>query len=124
MVYVCSSVRVCVCLKKQHKALHRYPALKVLLLGKLHSVLSSGPVIFHVRSSSPQHVSRRRKAPSVTQLLLSSIFQQTTQPFHFLHRVFYFSDSFTFHFCSPFFVVSSLSFPAFSLCRRSAVEIS
>lgn len=89
MVYVCSCLSVCVCLKEQHKAPHWYPALKVLLLGKLHSVLSFGPVIFHVRSSSPQHASRRRKAPSATQLLLSSISQQTTQPFHFLYRVFY-----------------------------------
>lgn len=125
--YRCAFFCGCLCLqlceglyvlKKQHKAAHWCPALKVLLLGKLHSVLSLGPEIFRVRSSSPQLVSGRRKAPSATQLLISSIFQQTTQPLHFLYRVFYislFSVSLSYPF--PHCLISS--FPAFSLCRLS-----
>lgn len=96
----------------------------MLHLGKLHCVLSSGAVIFHVLSSSVQYLLRERKALSKIQVLLLSIFSNTYSCF--LPLGLFFPKLFL-SFLPLFFLVSFslspfLSLIHFSVCHPSALS--
>lgn len=101
-----------------------YCSLNVLHLGKLHRVLSSGAVIFHVLSSSVQYLLRGRNALSNIQVLLLSIFSNTysmLSPFRFFLSQFFLSF-FPLFFLISFSLSSLLPLIPFSVCHPSALS--